>query len=655
MDLHGTFDLQASQPTTSPPPQKRDSLKTRKVTIRLTEKLHEQLEAATERPGVGKSMIVETALEGFLNPTPSPEELTRERFDDMHARFDRLEQDMRIVAETMALHARYHLAIMPPLPQSRQQEAVRIGDERFKILAAQVNRRVRLGRPLMRETIGRLSATEAGQMEPLPDAEGPNGSMPAGEERASESIDIEPSSPMAAGHADEEALSSNARRLPSMWALILSVFLPFAAGYFLSYLFRTINAPISSALVSEFGLDASETGLLASVYFLVFAAAQIPIGVLLDRYGPRRIQSTMLIIAVGGATLFGTANSFAELLIGRAMIGLGVAASLTAGLKAIVTWFPKERVALVNGCMIMLGSLGAVVATGPTDHLLNWLGWRALFEVLTIATAATAALIYLVTPEDNGALKLAGAGGKPPALFSVFSDLRFLRIAPLSATCIGSSWAMQSLWAGSWLTDVEGFDRQSLIQQLFIMAIGISFGALVLGMMADRLRKEGIGTEILLATIGGLFILAELALVLRLPLPSAVPWTVVAVVGAGTVLSYAIIADHFPKEIAARANGALNLLHFGWAFVVQYGTGLIVDDWSPLQGHYPVTAYQAAFGVSLAFQAVALIWFVTPWLQEVAKRSAPSSLRPDRTEDQAGFVSVAFEGTIFEAGAKLEW
>ena len=142
--------------------------------------------------------------------------------------------------------------------------------------------------------------------------------------------------------------------------------------------------------------------MLASVYFLVFAGAQIPIGMLLDRYGPRRVQSVLLVIAVGGATLFGNADSFAELLAGRAMIGLGVAAALMAGLKAIVVWFPRDRIAFVNGGMIMLGSLGAVTATAPTDWVLNWIGWRSLFEVLTILTLATAGLIYLVVPNPAG-------------------------------------------------------------------------------------------------------------------------------------------------------------------------------------------------------------------------------------------------------------
>jgi predicted MFS family arabinose efflux permease len=442
----------------------------------------------------------------------------------------------------------------------------------------------------------------------------------------------------------------------SKWRLILSVFLPFAAGYYLSFLFRTINASISPALASDFGLGAAETGLLASVYFLVFAGAQIPIGMLLDRFGPRRVQSVLLVIAVGGATLFGNADSFAELLAGRAMIGLGVAAALMAGLKAIVVWFPRDRIAFVNGGMIMLGSLGAVTATAPTDWLLNWIGWRSLFEVLTILTLATAGLIYFAVPASDRSSRRSIPSGKPLTLRSIFSDPRFLRIAPLSATCIGSSWALHSLWAASWLADVEGLDRQSVINQLMMMAIGISLGALLLGTLADRLRKRAIATEVLLAVFGALFMLAELALVLRVPLPSILPWSVVSVVGAATVLSYAIIADYFPIEIAARANGALNLLHFGWAFVVQYGIGLIVNQWVPQDGRYPVDAYQAAFGLSLALQAVALAWFALPWLRSFVRYLYLLFVRPDAVPDeQLAPVPPAAERMFLEAPRGAEW
>ena len=103
------------------------------------------------------------------------------------------------------------------------------------------------------------------------------------------------------------------------------------AGYYLSYLFRTINALISAQLTSEFALGAAGLGLLTSIYFLTFAAAQLPIGVLLDRYGPRQVQSALLVIAAGGAALFGSVHAFVPIVLARALIGLGVSAALTSG------------------------------------------------------------------------------------------------------------------------------------------------------------------------------------------------------------------------------------------------------------------------------------------------------------------------------------
>src|SRR3984957_13861397 len=479
------------------PSRKRKTLARRKVTVRISENVCGRLDIATDRPGVGKSMLGEAALEHFLNPVPSVEGLVQERFDQMHAKFDRLEPDIRMVAEMVALHTRYQLTATPPVPQERQREAFLLGDERFKALAEQVDRRVRQHRPLMQETIDRLNSNSHEPTEKTTVEQGQRGSGSQENRRNAASEDTENAQDSRAGpgvvrrnshaqngpiysadphdgsrHADQDRRSTPPKNgsTPSGEAeistkpslsnsrLIFSAFLPFAAGYFLSFLFRTINASISPALASDFGLGAIETGLLASIYFLGFAGVQIPIGVLLDRYGPRRVQSVLLVIAVGGASLFGNADSFAQLLIGRAMIGLGVAASLMAGLKAIVVWFPRDRVAFVNGGMIMLGSLGAVTATAPTDWLLNLIGWRSLFEVLTIATLATAGLIYFAVPKSDGSSKGSVASGKPLTLRSIFLDPRFLRIAPLSATCIGSSWAMHSLWAASWLADVEGFD-----------------------------------------------------------------------------------------------------------------------------------------------------------------------------------------------------
>jgi MFS family permease len=431
-------------------------------------------------------------------------------------------------------------------------------------------------------------------------------------------------------------------------ALIMRVFLPFVAGYYLSYLFRTINAVIAAPLTADLSLSAGDLGLLTSAYFLTFAAAQIPIGMFLDRYGPRRIQSALLLAAAVGAALFAASDNFLLLLAGRALMGLGVAAALTAGLKALVLWFPQERVPLLNGLMIALGALGAVTATAPADLLLNSIGWRALFGLFAAVTAGCAAIIYLVVPE---AVPIA-SGGANARLQRVYANPAFWRLAPLSAASIGTAWALHGLWAAQWLTDVKGLSRTELVGHLFVMAVAVSLGALLFGVAADRLRRRGIGPQMLLGLVATVSITAQLALILRWPLPSYVLWAIVAATGAATVLSYAVLAEHFPKELAGRANGLLNFFHIGAAFVVQTTTGLVLQCWMPDAGHYPEIAYQTAFALNLALQVLAGVWFCLPWRFRSLERSlhAPSSVRgtckiqqvPRRSN--SGFESAFFSG-----------
>lgn len=390
--------------------------------------------------------------------------------------------------------------------------------------------------------------------------------------------------------------------------------MPFVAAYYLSFLFRTINATVAGALTVEFGLGAGDLGLLTSVYYLTFAAAQIPIGILLDRYGPGLIQGAVMVAAALGAALFAVSDHYWLLLCGRALIGLGVAASLTAGLKALVLWFPSERVPLLNGFMVMLGALGALTATLPAEALLVAAGWRALFGLLAIASAGCALVIYLVVPDMPAATSTVGRRPAASGLRAIYADPRFWRLAPLSATCIGTAWALQGLWAAPWLSDVERLDRPALLEHLLLMAIALSVGALLWGVAVDRLRRRGIGPRALLGLVAAIFIVAQFTLILRLPVPTFVPWVAVAAVGAGTVLSYAMLTEYFPKELGGRANAALNLFNIGGAFVVQYMTGLVVQLWSPVDGHYPDIAYQTAFTVNVGFQIVAGIWFAFGWI-----------------------------------------
>lgn len=409
--------------------------------------------------------------------------------------------------------------------------------------------------------------------------------------------------------------------------LLIRVFLPFVAGYYLSYLFRTINGLIAAPLTLELGFSAGDLGLLTSAFFLTFAAAQIPVGVLLDRYGPRRVQSALLVAAASGATLFAASDDFYLLLAARALMGIGVAGALNAGLKALVQWFRNDQLPLLNGFMMMLGALGAVTATLPADLLLASIGWRGLFALFAAMTFGCAAMIYLAVPDTAKA----AAGPATAALYEVYTDPRFWRVMPLSAMTIGTAWALQGLWAAQWLTDVEGLNRDAMVWHLFVMAVAVSLGALLWGIAADRLRRHGLGPQALLGFAASVAIAAQLAVILRWPLPAYLLWAVIAAVGAATILGYAILAEQFPKELTGRANALLNFFHIGAAFAVQIGIGLVLQYWPPDAGQYPPIAYQTAFALNVGLQLVAVFWFALPWLLRFLRQSLRTSTNVEPT------------------------
>jgi MFS family permease len=391
--------------------------------------------------------------------------------------------------------------------------------------------------------------------------------------------------------------------------LVACVLLPFAAGYYLSYLFRSINALIASDLVAELNISAADLGLLTSVYFLVLATVQLPFGTLLDRYGPKTIQSALLLLASTGALIFALADGLVGLIIGRALLSLGVALGLMAGFKAIVLWFPEDRVVLANGWYVMLGALGAVTATAPAEFIVQSVGWRGLFAILAGLSALAALLLLFTVPERQGGSPVR-ATAPAASLWAIYRSELFWHMAPLSAIGIGTSWSLQGLWAGPWLRDVAGLDRSGVVEHLSVMAFAVSLSALLLGVLAKWLRRSGIKTAWVLAGVLGLSMAAQAGLLVGCPLPSYLLWSQIAAAGAATVLSFAILTEYFPKEMSGRANAALNLLHVGIAFLLQLGVGVIIAQWPQSDGAYPPEAHRAAMAGLLALELSALVWFV---------------------------------------------
>ncbi|MGB1858055.1 MAG: MFS transporter [bacterium] len=393
--------------------------------------------------------------------------------------------------------------------------------------------------------------------------------------------------------------------------LFLRVFLPFALGYFISYFFRNVNAIIEADLVGDLGFSAASLGLLTSVYFISFASFQLPLGLLLDRFGPRRTESVLLIFAALGALIFSMAESLSGLILGRLLIGFGVSACLMASFKAYVLWFPPDRLPLMNGLQMVAGGLGAMSATVPLRTALEFTDWRGVFLILSGLTLFSALVLWLVYPEKEGSTGPVPMKKQLEGLKTVLTSRPFLAIAPLVMFSQSAQMAIQGLWAKPWLRDVAGLDEAECANHLMWMMAAMMAGFFLLGLLSERLYHA---RKISPVTVG----VSAMAVFIVLQLLMALGWTAQPMLlmsafsffATAGILPYAGLSQIFPKALSGRVSTSLNLTVFLGAFAVQWGLGEIISLW-PTEGKwYAPESYGAAFGSLAVLQLFGLLWFI---------------------------------------------
>lgn len=389
---------------------------------------------------------------------------------------------------------------------------------------------------------------------------------------------------------------------PNAW---VTIFLPFALGYYLSYLLRTVNAVISPDLTSDLGLSAADLGLLTSAYFLTFGAVQIPLGIALDRYGPKRVEGVLLLLAAIGAAAFAMGDSLGQLGLARGLIGLGVSACLMAGLKGFAMWYPAERQSSMTGYIMAAGALGALTASTPVEALLPVLGWRGIFWVIAVVAAAVSVFIFVSLPNDT---KHAGTETIADTFRSVghiFAAPAFLRFAGSAMFFTGGFMALQSLWAIPWLMNVNDMSLTRAATYLMVLNIGMLTGQLSIGVLGTRLNRRGV-TPLNLIQIGFSLMLAVQVCILLQWGPVMIMWFLLGVLSSVNAQSYIACASNFQREAFGRVSTAINLMAFLGAFLVQWGLGLLLD-WLQAWGWSMVGSLKVSFVVLLSLQAVTLV------------------------------------------------
>jgi sugar phosphate permease len=344
-------------------------------------------------------------------------------------------------------------------------------------------------------------------------------------------------------------------------------------AYFLSYFFRATNAVISPDLRRDLGLTSAELGLMTSLFYLTFAMAQLPLGALLDRFGPRFVHPALMLLGAAGALIFASAQDFVTLSAGRALLGIGFAAALMGALKAFSLWFPAHRYASISSLYVALGASGAIAASSPLAWLKEQIGWRGVFEwgaLVIVLVALVVALGVRNAPKGMALPRSTQAGNAS----LIWRSSQFWRMGWLNFMVGGGFLAWQTLWGGDFLFKVRGLGSLEVGSVLFTFSLAALLGFLLCGPLADR---WGLPRVVLSASLG--FTLGPLLLALWPQMPAwglYLIYGLMGFTGAFNILSLAQARLAFPTELTGRAVTAINFMGFMGVFLLQWGMGVVL-------------------------------------------------------------------------------
>lgn len=397
--------------------------------------------------------------------------------------------------------------------------------------------------------------------------------------------------------------------MPVAWRILLCACL----SYTISQFYRSANAVIGPDLMTELLLTPEDLGILTGAFFLTFSISQVPVGIALDRWGPRRTIIATLCIAFIGAIAFAHGRNLTELSLARVVLGFGCAALLTGPMVLFSRWFPPDRFATMSGILIAIGNLGVVASTAPLAWFTASFGWRSAFY-LTAAITVALVVLSLWAIKDHPAPEKVKPSGETlgQALHGIGTIIRHPSFPYLFAIifCAYATFiTILGLWGGPYLHDVHGMDAKARGNVLVFMALGAAAGYFLWGPL-DRvfntrkwLLAVGLGAQLVclavIVAVPGLGILAITGL-----------FTFMGVMNGCIVMIFAHASSVFPAALAGRAITTLNIGTMGGGAFQQILTGFLMGYLAP-KGTLPSeTDYRIIFGVQGAILLSALLFYL---------------------------------------------
>ena len=375
-------------------------------------------------------------------------------------------------------------------------------------------------------------------------------------------------------------------------------FTALCAAYVASQFYRGANAVIAPELMRDLGLSPEALGAITGSFFLAFAAAQLPAGVMLDRLGPRRTMTGLMFVAVAGSLAFAVADGPALLTVGRSLMGVGCAVGLMGSMVVIARWFPPHRFAPLSAILFAIGGLGGQLATTPLGAAAQAFGRRGAFVGMAALTAVLAVILYAGVRDAPPGAATAGRkeslGEIARGLVEVFRNRQLRLVGGIQLVGYPGVITVIGLWGGPYLAQVHGLDPVARGNALLLLTSAMLAGALGYGFLDNRARSR---KRLVLAGA----VIGTLALGLAAALSEPPLWlalgllTVFILFGSYFNLLHAQARAVLPDRLVGRGLTLQNMAAIGGVFFVQAATGLLVGSFAGPEGSAPEIAYRLVF------------------------------------------------------------
>ena len=381
--------------------------------------------------------------------------------------------------------------------------------------------------------------------------------------------------------------------------------------------YRVSSAVIAPDLMRDLGLNAENLGLLGGAFFYSFALLQIPMGPMLDRVGPRIVIASFSMIGAVGALVFACGNSFPVVLLGRGLIGAGMASALMGSMKVFLLRFSPNKFVTLIGLLQAVGTFGNIFAASPLAFLTSAVGWRMTFVIAGAVTALLALLTFLILREERD-------GSDGPASFPlpqpkigilqsfrlILGSLSFWQVGAVAFFRYGTFASLQGLWLGPYLINIRGHSPVQSGNLIILLAVGIIVGGPISGWLSDRTFHSRKGVA-----LGGLSLyclsLLPLAGVVKLPSPFwfGVIFFVIGFFCSFGMVIYAHAKELFPIAISGTVMAAVNFFTMAGPALLMPALGKIIESFQHEGRSYPAEAYHLAFLACFLGMAISLVFY----------------------------------------------